>query len=111
MKNLEAEESRLGKIIAATPAPQVVRLPANYEAMYIRAIAGLDVHLASEDGAAARNTIRPLIEKIVVQPSSSREGNRRLMPLHGYLYQVLSFAEASYEPNAQSPRLSGQGLL
>jgi hypothetical protein len=30
VKNLEAEESRLGKIIAATPAPQVVRLPANY---------------------------------------------------------------------------------
>ena len=77
MKNLEAEESRLGKIIAATPAPQVVRLPANYDALYIRAIAELDVHLASEDGAAARNTIRPLVEKIVAQPSSAREGNRR----------------------------------
>ena len=111
MKNLEAEESRLGKIIAATPAPQVERLPANYEALYIRAIAELDVHLASEDGAAARNTIRPLIEKIVVQPSSSREGNRRPMSLYGYLYQLLLFAKASYEPNAQSPRLSGQGLL
>jgi site-specific DNA recombinase len=111
VKDLETEESRLEKIIAATPAPQVARLPTNYEALYIRAIAELDVHLASEDGAAARNAIRPLIEKIVVQPGSARGGRRRPMQLHGDLYRMLAFAESACAPNAQKPPSEGTGAF
>ena len=111
MKDLETEESRLEKIIAATPALQVVRLPANYEALYVRAIAELDVHLASEDGGAAQNTIRPLIKRIVVQPGSARGGKRRPMQLHGDLYRMLAFAEAACAPNAQKPPSEGTGAF
>lgn len=74
VKNLEAEERRLEDVIGATPTSHVVRLPANYESLYTRAISELDVHLASNDGSNARQVIRPLIEKIVVQPGSARGG-------------------------------------
>ena len=69
-----------------------MRLPANYESLYMRAIAELDVHLASANGAAARQVIRPLIEKLVVQPTCASGGKRRPMQLHGDLYRMLSFA-------------------
>jgi site-specific DNA recombinase len=111
VKDLEAEERRLEEIIAATPALQVVRLPANYESLYTCAIAELDAHLASNDGASARQIIRPLIEKIVVQPGSARGGKRRPVELYGDLYRMLQFAEAACIPNAQKPRSGGTGAF
>lgn len=51
LKELEATEQALEATLAtlATLAErQVVRLPANYEALYLRAIADLDQHLATE---------------------------------------------------------------
>jgi hypothetical protein len=93
VKDLEAEERRLEEFIAATPASQIVRLPANYERLYTRAIAELDAHLASDDGAGVRQIVRPLIEKIVVQLGSARGGKRRPIQLYGDLYRMLAFAE------------------
>ncbi|KQM36450.1 hypothetical protein [Sphingomonas sp. Leaf10] len=107
MKDLEAEERRLEEIIARTPASPVVRLPANYQSLYTRAIAELDAHLASDDGAGARQAIRPLIEKIVVHPGSARGGKRRPLQLHGDLYRMLAFAEEACVPNAQKPQTRG----
>ena len=109
VKDLEAEERRLEEIIAVTPALQVVRLPANYESLYTRAIVELDAHLASDDGAVARQTIRPLVEKIVVQPGSARGGKRRPIQLYGDLYRMLAFAEAACASNAQQARLLRDG--
>lgn len=66
-----------------------MRLPANYESLDVRAIAEFDAHLASHSGAGARQTIRPLIEKIVVQPGSARGGKRHPIQLHRALHLVL----------------------
>ncbi len=106
----EAGGQRLEEIIAATPASQFVRLSANYESLYVRAIAEVDAHLASNNGANARQTIRPLIEKIVVQPGSARGGKRRPIQLCGALYS-LAFAEEACAPNAKSPGPWGLGLM
>ncbi len=111
LKELEADEHRLEQIAAATSPSQVVRLPANYEALYVRAIADLDSHLASNDAAVVRQTIRPLIERIVVQPGSARGGKSRPIQLHGDLYRMLAFAEAACSPNAQKPRSIGTGAF
>ncbi len=111
VKDLEAEERRLEEIIAATPASPVVRLPVNYESLYTRAIAELDTHLASNDGASARQTIRPLIEKIVVQPGSALGGKRRPIQLYGDLYRMLAFAEDACVVNAQKPRTVWSGAF
>ena len=43
-----------------------MRLPANYDNLYARTIAELDAYLSSGDGAGARQTIRPPIEKIMM---------------------------------------------
>ncbi len=104
LKELEVAEARLEETLATVPDPKVVRLPANYEALYGRAIAELDIHLASDVGAAARQAIRPLIEKVVVQPGSARGGKRRPMQLHGDLYRMLAFAEAACGADTTKPR-------
>ncbi len=111
VKDLEAEERRLEKTIAATPASQIVRLPANHESLYTRAITELDAHLASDDGAGARQIIRPLIEKIVVQPGSARGGKRRSIKLYGDLYRMLAFPEEACAQTHKSPGPVGLGLL
>lgn len=87
LKELEAREQDLDRAMATVPEQKVVRLPANYEALYRRAVAELDRHLASQDGAAARDAIRPIIDRIVVQPGSARGGRRRAIQLHGDLSQ------------------------
>ena len=111
VKDLEIEELRLEEIIAGTPASPVVRLPANYENLYTRAIAELDAHLASDDGASARQVIRPLIEKIVVQPGSARGGKRRHIQLYGDLYRMLEFADGACGQDAKKPRVGGLGAI
>jgi site-specific DNA recombinase len=104
LKELETIEAGLEIALAEAPEPTVVRLPANYEAVYSRAVAELETHLSSSDGAVARQAIRPIIEKIVVQPGSARGGKRRPIQLHGDLYRMLQFAESACAPNAQKPR-------
>ena len=42
-----------------------MRLPANYEAVYRRAIDDLEHHLGSADGGQARDAIRQLVETVV----------------------------------------------
>lgn len=111
LKELEAIEARLDEALAVVPKPQVIRLPANYEALYRRAITELDTHLASEEGAAAREAIRPLIEKIVVHPGSARGGKRRTIQLHGDLYRMLEFAAAACAPDTTKPRPVRDGAV
>ena len=103
LKELETAERALEATLAITPERQVVRLPANYEALYPRAVAELNHHLASGDGAAARRAIRPLIEKIVVQPGTARGGKRRSMQLHGDLFRMLELTSTG-GPDATKPR-------
>jgi hypothetical protein len=111
LSNWKADEHRLRQIVAATALSQVVRLPANYGAPYVRAITEGDRHLASADAAVIRQTIRPLIEKIVVQPGSARGGKSRSIQQHGDVYRMLAFAAPACSPNAQKPPSVGQGLL
>ena len=111
LKELEAIEVRLDQMLAVVPAPQMIRLPANYEALYRRAIAELDTHLASQDGAVARKAISPLIEKIVVQPGNARGGKRRAIQLHGDLYRMLEFATVACAPDTTKPRPVRDGSI
>jgi len=92
LKALEAEEADLAAAVTAAPARTVVRLPTNYELVYRRAVEQLEEHLRSDDGNAAREAIRVLIDKIVVQPGDERGGKRRAVQLHGDLFQMLDFA-------------------
>jgi len=111
LSNWKADEHRLRQIVAATALSQVVRLPANYGALYVRAITERDRHVASDDASSCRQTIRALIERIVVQPGSARGGKSRPIQLSGDVYRMLAFAGPACSPNAQKPLSVGQGLL
>ena len=106
---LEHQQDVLERALANIPASDVVRLPTNYTALYQRAIADLDIHLASEDGVAARLALRPLIDQIVVQPGNARGGKRRPIQLHGDLFAMLAFAQdaGGSAHNGQLPRSVG----
>ena len=98
----------------AAPAP--VRLPANYERVYLRAVAELEDHLASSDAPAARRVIRALVDRVVVKPGNARGGKERGLELHGDLFRMLEFAEdaASRQSkgaarNDKFPRQLGDG--
>lgn len=93
------------------PARSGLNGPAAFRPKVWKAIAKLDVRLASDDGAAARRTVRRLIEKIVVQLGSARGGKRRPIQRHGDLYRMLEFASAACDPNAQKPRSVRTGAL
>ena len=93
LKELEAEEAQLTARLSALPKHVVVRLSANYEAVYRTAIAELDEHLATKAAAPSRNAIRALIEKVVVHAGDSRGGEVRRLEVHGDLFQMLEFAE------------------
>jgi hypothetical protein len=62
LKQLESDEVRLSAELDSLPERKIVRLPANYEAVYRSAIAELEQHLATRDAAASRNAIRALVE-------------------------------------------------
>lgn len=66
LKDLECEEDRLFQELANLPERTVVRLPANYEAVYRSAVAELEHHLVTRDASGSRNAIRTLIEAVVV---------------------------------------------
>lgn len=64
------------------------------------------------DGAAAREAIRALIEKVVAHACDARSGKRRTMQLYGVLFEMLASAASaakpeSHPPNAQLPRTGG----
>ncbi|THG36911.1 recombinase family protein [Sphingomonas olei] len=110
LKELETTEQALEATLAILPERQIVQLPANYEALYLRAVTNLDQHLASGDGATARQVIRPLIEKIVVQPGDARGGKRRPMQLHGDLFRMLELTTVE-SPDATKPRPAKDGAV
>ena len=100
------------------PPRTVVRLPANYALVYQRAVEQLEAHLRSDEGNVAREAIRVLIDKVVVQPGNARGGKHRDVQLHGDLFRMLAFAEAAAVgempgkrsgQNAQQPRSVGTG--
>ncbi len=111
VKQLEQEETVLERAVLMAPDRKVVRLPANYEAIYRRAVVDLDGHLGSGDAMAARAAIRPLIEKIVVQPGSARGGKRRAMQLHGDLYRMLEIAAVKKGGETQTARRVSDGSV
>ena len=85
--------------LAVTDEPAPIRLPANYERVYLTKLTGLEDHLASDHTPAAREAIRKLIDKVVVLPDDARGSNRwrsktRPLELHGDLFKILNFAAA-----------------
>jgi len=118
LKALEAEEVDLAASVSAAPARTVVRLPANYALVYQRAVEQLERHLRSEEGNTAREAIRVLIDRIVVQPGDERGGKHRGVQLHGDLFQMLNFAataalgdtpDKSKGQNAHKPQTGRSG--
>ena len=102
--------------VASAPSANVVRLPANYAAIYKQAVADLEEHLAGEEAIYARDTIRALIDKVVIRPSEQRQGPIA-MELHGDLFRMLDFAAAAGAPaklgsrNDNSPRVVAGGCM
>ncbi|WP_063977159.1 recombinase family protein, partial [Sphingobium yanoikuyae] len=99
LKQLEEAEARLASEQENVPERKVVRLPANYAAIYEKAVGELEAHLVGVEGAAARAAIRALIERILVLPGDSRGGKRRSMQLQGDLFGMLGFAERASSGN------------
>ena len=95
LKVLEEEEAKLEAELSNLPEQTVVRLPANYEAVYRNAVSDLQAHLASENAAASRESVRGMIDKVVVLSGDSRGGKKRRIELHGDLYRMLEFAHVS----------------
>lgn len=77
LKELEAEETKLVTELAQAPDRTVIRLPANYEAVYARAVEQLEHHLTSIDGNPARTAIRGLVEWVVVHAGDAPGGKVR----------------------------------
>ena len=112
LKELEAEEERLEEELRTLPDQTIVRLPANYEAVYRTAIAQLEQHLTTKDAASSRNAIRALIDSVVVHAGDSRGGKVRRLELHGDLYRMLEFTEEAGSSGAQKrkqPQAGGLG--
>jgi hypothetical protein len=116
LKELEAEEAQLAVELASTPDRTVVRLPANYEAVYAQAVESLEEHLSASEATPAREAIRRLGETIVVHDGDARGGKVRRLELKGDLFRMLEFAEDAAAgdrrgQNAQKPRSVGTGAL
>ena len=114
LKELEAEEERLEQELLTLPQRTVVRLPANYETVYRSAIGELEDLLRDTDAAPSKESIRALIEKVVVHAGDSRGGKVRRLDLHGDLYQMLEFAEDGTRGGAhkrQQPQAEGRGAV
>ena len=112
LKEHETAEEFLKEELTTMPTRTVVRLPANYEAVYRTAIAELKDHLGTKDAASSREAIRALIEKIVVHAGDSRGGKVRRLELHGDLYRMLEFTEEAASGGAKKrkqPQATGAG--
>lgn len=116
---LEGSEDALAAELAAMDQQDPVRLPANYERVYLKAVADLEDHLSSDEGPRAREAVRRLIERVVVEPGDARGGKARVLRLQGDLFRMLDFAlHATAGPpdaivrNAQLPlQHSGEGVV
>ena len=112
LKELEAEEECLEQELTTLPERTVVRLPANYDSVYRSAIAELEDHLRSKDGAPSREAIRALIERVIVHSGDSRSGKVRRLELHGDLYRMLEFTDEMASGGGQKrrqPQAKGHG--
>ena len=109
LKDLECEEDRLVQEMSNLPEQTVVRLPANYEALYRVAIAELEQHLATREASASRNAIRTLVDAVLVHAGDSRGGKHRRLELQGDLFSMfksqrpLLKAVSRSGKNAKSP--------
>ncbi len=118
LKELEREEEQLREELDATPIPEPIVIPENYAKTYEKAVAGIEQHLTGDDAVQARETIRSLIEKVVIQPSSARQEPLEL-ELHGDLWRMIDFAQTASQPlgkgrqakNGNGPQLVAGGRM
>ena len=118
LKELEIEEERLRKELKGIPVAEVINLPANYAKIYKKAVGEIEQHLSGDDAVRARETIRAVIEKVVIHPSSGRQQPLEL-ELHGELFRMIEFAHAASQPlrkanqaaNGNGPQLVAGGRM
>ena len=117
LRDLESEEEHLEQELINLPERTVVRLPANYEAVYRSAISELDQHLTTRDASVSRNAIRALIDSVIVHAGDSRGGKVRRLELQGDLFRMLEFVETAAagenrsRQNARKPQSLGTEAL
>lgn len=92
---LEAEEDEVAAALATLPLVSTHVLPNDYTALYRRAVEELNQHLAGARSTQARDLLRGLIERVVVQAGDSKGGKRRPMRLHGDLHALLGGADTT----------------
>ena len=108
LKALELDEERLCHELEAVPAVKVIQLPANYAKIYEQAVGDLQRHLSGDDAVRARETIRAVIEKVIVRPTQGRQ-ERLDLELHGDLFRMIEFAEAASAPAPKAKAINGNG--
>ena len=91
---LEREEEAILAELGDTLPEPVIRLPANYAAVYRRAVDDLGGALHGEDAVGLRTKLRTLITRIVVGQGNARGGRTRTMRLEGDLFRMLEFASS-----------------
>ena len=99
---------RLCHELEAVPAAEVIQLPANYAKIYEQAVGDLQRHLSGDDAVRARETIRAVIEKVIVRPTQGRQ-ERLDLELHGDLFRMIEFAEAASATASKSKTINGNG--
>ena len=108
VKELELEKERICRALEAAPAPQIIQRPANYARIYEKAVGDLRHHLAGSEAIRARETIRSVIDKLVVRPTHGRQ-ERLGLELHGNLARMIAFAEAASSAGPKAKPLNGNG--
>ena len=115
----ESGEDALAADLVAMEHKDPVRLPANYERVYLKAVSDLADHLLSGEGPQAREAVRRLVEHVVVEPGDARGGKTRVLRLQGDLFRMIDFAlDTTMGPsdtmvrNAKLPlHRSGEGVM
>lgn len=102
VRNLEQE-------LVSLAERTVVRLPANYDAVYRLAIAELEVHVATRETSASRDAIRPLVEAVMVHQGDSRGGRfvaSNSTAMHVGIHGSGRFGEGGDQKRRKPPALS-----